>query len=148
MYPLSPTSFSIENTSRNISYSTRILNAFKITDILCLKSSAIQFLSVFLYFILRFQLLHVTSIHGSCFHRTETLSQKDQSHKSVSQTVAWCAPYYILSRATAFILGYFTFRHYTCVAKICFISKSQQQPATQCHPDLLLQQYFIKNTIT
>lgn len=32
--------------------------------------------------------------------------------------------------------------------KACFISKSQQQPATQCHPGLLLRQYSTKNSIT
>jgi len=31
--------------------------------------------------------------------------------------------------------------------KVCFISNSQQQRATQCHPDLLLQQYFIKTPL-
>ena len=49
-------------------------------------------------------------------------------HKSVNQTLAWCAPYYILSRAQAFILGYFTFRHYICVAKSLFYF--QQSAAT------------------
>lgn len=59
--------FHRNNTSRSNSYSTRILKAFKITDIFCLKPSAIQFISVFLYFFLRFQLLHILLAYMDSF---------------------------------------------------------------------------------
>lgn len=60
--------FHRNNTSRSNSYSTRILKAFKITDIFCLKPSAIQFISVFLYFFSQISTVaYITSIHGFVF---------------------------------------------------------------------------------